>query len=330
MGFPQSFPRAIAYVPKEYGGIGLHLCGIDQGLHKVLQMIKHTRTKTSIRQVYNIVTLHYQLMSRLSSLILQDTQPILWSTALWYDNLRQFLHSINGQIILQNPWIPIWQQHNDCHIMDNILGLKLPCQHTIQLQSVCLFLQVSVLSEITHHTGLTLLPMATTRPHLRYKYDCSEHDYSTLQWLQQTLPRPMAWKRWSEMISWLYLNPNTSILNQPLGQWLPNFDMDYKWYWHICPQQHVLFRLYSDTTWYAYHPHQWYLNHITYLNRPSITTKPSKMVPVTPTQTTQHIHILLPIHNIIQPNPPMLTIAPLLQSLTTPRELWEEPLWNKI
>jgi len=106
MGFPRSFPRAIAYASKDRGGIGLHLCGTDQGLHKVLQLIKHTRTRTSIGQVYNIVTQHYQLMAGLSHLILQDTRPIPWSTALWYDNLCQFLHSIQGQIIIQNPWIP--------------------------------------------------------------------------------------------------------------------------------------------------------------------------------------------------------------------------------
>jgi len=130
MGFPRSFPRAIAYASKDRGGIGLHLCGTDQGLHKVLQLIKHTRTRTSIGQVYNIVTQHYQLMAGLSHLILQDTRPIPWSTALWYDNLHQFLHSIQGQIIIQNPWIPTQQRKNDRHIMDDILGLKLSRQHT--------------------------------------------------------------------------------------------------------------------------------------------------------------------------------------------------------
>jgi len=44
--------------------------------------------------------------------------------------------------------------------MDDILGLQLPHQHAIQLQSVRLFLRVSVLSEITDHTGLRLLPAA--------------------------------------------------------------------------------------------------------------------------------------------------------------------------
>jgi len=124
MGFPRSFPHAIAYACKDCSGIGLHLCGTDQGLHKVLQMLKHTRTKTSIGQVYNFVTQHYQLISRLSCLILQDTHPIPWSTALWYNNLHQFLHLINGQIILKNPWIPIQQQHHDHHIMDDIWDLS--------------------------------------------------------------------------------------------------------------------------------------------------------------------------------------------------------------
>jgi len=122
------------------------------------------------------------------------------------------------------------------------------------------------------------------------RHDCSKFDSSTLQWPQHTLPGPTAWKQWSEMITWLNIDPNTSIINQPLGQWLSSFKMDYKWHWHICPQQHILFRSYDDTTWYMYHPHQWCPNHITYLNRPSITTKPSKMVPVTPSHTNFATH----------------------------------------
>ncbi len=206
MGYPRSLPRAIAYAPKERGGIGLHLCGTDQGLHKVLQLLKHTRTQTSIGQVYHIVIQHYQLMSGLSRSVLQDTRPIPWSNALWIDTLRQFLHSIEGQINLRNPWVPIRRRINDRHIMDDILGLQLPRQQAIQLQSVRLFLHVSVLSEITDHTGLRLLPAAINRPNPCYHYERSNHNNSTLIWPHQPNPGPLVWHHWREMLSWLYLD----------------------------------------------------------------------------------------------------------------------------
>jgi len=34
MGYSQSFPRTVAYAPKDHGGMGLWLFGTEQGLHK--------------------------------------------------------------------------------------------------------------------------------------------------------------------------------------------------------------------------------------------------------------------------------------------------------
>jgi len=77
--------------------------------------------------------------------------------ALWVDTARQFLHANKGQILLQKPWIPVTWHHNDCYIMEDILGLNLPKQQTSQLYSVQLYLHVTTLSKITNHTRWKLL-----------------------------------------------------------------------------------------------------------------------------------------------------------------------------
>jgi len=51
LGYPQSFPWAIAYANTDHGRIGLHHLGDEQGLQKILQLVlKHLCTKTGIGQ----------------------------------------------------------------------------------------------------------------------------------------------------------------------------------------------------------------------------------------------------------------------------------------
>jgi len=36
-----------------------------------------------------------------------------------------------------------------------------------------------------------------------------------------------AWQTWTDMIKWLYAKPNSNLLMQPLGLWLPNYDTNF-------------------------------------------------------------------------------------------------------
>jgi len=106
MGYPHTFPRAITYASPDRGGIGFLQLGNEQGLQKCLQLLKHLCTNTGIGVIYRIVLQHYQLLSGFPQSILEDMKPIPWSNASWLDTTRQFLHSINGQILLHQPWLP--------------------------------------------------------------------------------------------------------------------------------------------------------------------------------------------------------------------------------
>jgi len=106
MGYPRTFPRAITYAASNRGGLGYRHLGHEQGVQKCLQILKHMRAHTTIGRAYETTIHHYQLMSGLSHPILEDTRPIPWSTSRWLDQLQQFLHGINGKLILDNPWRP--------------------------------------------------------------------------------------------------------------------------------------------------------------------------------------------------------------------------------
>jgi len=252
-----------------------------------------------------------------------------WSNAPWIDTARQFLHSTQSQIILPSPWKTHLRRQHDRHIMDDILGLNLPQQQAIQLQSVRLYLQVTVLLEITDHSGLSILPCTFQQPNPQYTASHDNNNGSSLHWPNQPSPGPTAWKWWREIITWLYVNPEMDQLNTPLGLWTREHATDYKWAWQVCPTTRTLFQK-KGSQWYAYQPVEHNDSRITYPNRESPTSPPQNMVPATPTITTQLIHLAISIYGMqkLTPNPPVT--SSLHQQLVTPPNQWAEPLWHEI
>jgi len=302
----------------------LHL-GHEQGLQKVLQLVKHLRINTGIGAVYRIVLQHYQLLAGLPTLILEDTRPIPWSNAPWIDTVRQFLHTINGQILLSQPWLPTARRQNDRFIMDDVLALNLPTTHAFQISSVRLYLRVTTLSEITHHSGHYLLN-GFLQPRRPTPFSSLRDNHSLLQWPSQTLPSAAAWKRWREVLSVLYLKPQSNFLSRPLGLWATNYAQDYHWGWTVCPQSWTLFR-YTDGKWLAYSQYRQYPDYYLYRPHPSISSQPTGTIPVTPDITSMAIKILLPVPGIEAPPLPQAPAQPLITRLTTPLAAWADNLW---
>jgi len=207
--------------------------------------------------------------------------------------------------------------------------MQVPKRQALQIQHICSFLRVTMLSNIVDHRGTSILPAmvypAPPAKHNQYYYQNS----STLQWPQQHPPGPAAWKTWQQFITWMYFQPNTFQLQHRLGPWLPEYQLDYQWAWQICPHMHVLF-CHDDHSWWAYLPERWYPTHTGYCNQCSPTMISVGMVPATPILFDKKIHIPLPITTMVATAPPSSQPQPLATRLTTPPEAWESPLWHNI
>jgi len=57
--------------------------------------------------------------------ILEDTMPVPWSSPPWLNHLQEFLHWVNGQVILDKVWKPLPQWAGDKFIMDKVVKLLL-------------------------------------------------------------------------------------------------------------------------------------------------------------------------------------------------------------
>jgi len=73
-------------------------------MQKCMQLIKQIRANTSMGQVSTIIIAHYQLMAGISQPVLEDMRSLSWSTSRWVDTVCQFLHHIDGKIIMKQPW----------------------------------------------------------------------------------------------------------------------------------------------------------------------------------------------------------------------------------
>ncbi len=168
-----------------------------------------------------------------------------------------------------------------------------------------------------------------------YPAPCTHHDQyyhqnaSTLNWYQQSMPSPGAWKKWCDFISWQYLQPNSMRLHQPLKHWLPSYDKDFTWQWQVCPKLHYLF-YYQDGTWWSFSLTRYYDTHVGYKQHPSPTSPLVGTVPATPILFPYKIHMTLPI-TPIQILPQMTPqLPPLATQPVTPPLAWALPLWSDI
>jgi len=198
--------------------------------------------------------------------------------------------------------------------MEDLIALNLPCNKTIQVQSIRMYLRVSMLSEITNHCGTHLLPRALRHSRSTPNNPYTSRNHSQLLWPHQPAPGPMAWRTWSEVLSVLYLQPNSYALSQPLGKWTQEYDTDYNWVWHICPQSYILFH-HHHGKWIAFTQCKQHTTHIHYQLHTSSTSDPSRTVPVTLLILSNSIHIQLPIMTVLPNQPPQPKQIPLAAQL---------------
>jgi hypothetical protein len=80
------------------------------------------------------------------------------SKGIWMDTLCAVLHEISAQIHVANPWVVPMLQDFDSHIMDAVMQATFLIDEDIQCINYChLFLQVTTVSDITHHNGTVLI-----------------------------------------------------------------------------------------------------------------------------------------------------------------------------
>jgi len=331
IGYPWMFPRAVVFAPNSKGGIGFQHLGMEQGVQKVIQLLKHVQVDTPMGKIITILLGQAQLSYGISWPLLNNTRPIPWCTAPWLKHLKEFLQKIEGQIIHER-WTPKPRQQGNKFIMEEVLKVPLKQQQYKILNNICISLKVIMLSDIAEQNGLYIrqecLTSLSPLPNKEEYYDTNS---STLVWPNFATPNKVGWHLWKCIIKQIFPFNRDHKLRYPLGPWNEQYNTEYQWSWQVCPTTFNLDH-WTQNQWKLYCPH--------ILNRMCVIYKQAQVLPV-------NVSILeVPAILIIHPNQiiitlPIPTVPTLLRNptpippslfsnLTTLQHQWEESLQYRI
>jgi len=117
MGCNRNMPKAVIYAPTSHGGIGLCHLPTEQGLQKIMHILKHLWAKTTLGQLIKSAITAYQIQAGIPEYVLENTKPLPWTPQHWITNLCNSLQMIKGVILPKNPWTIPQIQSNDHHLM---------------------------------------------------------------------------------------------------------------------------------------------------------------------------------------------------------------------
>ena len=154
-----------------------------------------------------------QVNSSMSFALLEyPTQPCPHLEGQWLSSTRSSLASISGSISLSNLYTISCLREHDQHIMDALVSsTNFSTQRMQGLNYCCLFLQITLLSEITNNSGT----------HLITDFWCGIGNRPApplLRYPCQGCPSSLVWLEWRAAIHKAFCYPQSTRLRIPLGQ----------------------------------------------------------------------------------------------------------------
>ena len=162
-GYNRFTSQAVLYGPTAMGGVGfLHMYNV-QSYGQLKLFKKFWRTPQSIPGKLLRVTMAWlQKSAGTSTPILEDTHTRLpHLEAKWISSIRTYLGTINSHLNLTGILMPKLQRQQDAYIMDIVLSMRLRPAEVRRINFCRLFLNATLLSDITTANGTTIEPHAT-------------------------------------------------------------------------------------------------------------------------------------------------------------------------
>lgn len=247
MGYPKTFPRDMVFLPKAYGGIGLNELFTEQGIANILFMIRHLRQDSELGKFLRITMRWAQITAGTGRLILHDTTTHLpHLTSKWIAQLRQFLSTVKGRLLLPHEPTPQTQREHDSFLMDIALASSLKPKQIIRINRVRIYLQVARLSDISTISGTHL-----SQPAREMTSPQDMPSRSTNLWPKQRKPGKQSWREWRTFLS--QITTDDHKLRQQLGKWT-TVDATRKWQARWDPEEHHLYVKHNNQWRLYFHP----------------------------------------------------------------------------
>lgn len=143
-------PSSIVYASEDYGGLGFPHLPTEQGILQITELIKQTNSDTTTGKLYQIVIDTYQLIAGTLQPIFESKYQLKYvDGAPLITNIGEYLIQQNASIKLTKAWTPTTQRVKDNAIMGILCKQNLPEWELYEYNKCRLYLQVTMLSEIT-------------------------------------------------------------------------------------------------------------------------------------------------------------------------------------
>jgi hypothetical protein len=155
MGFNRNFPRAVAVGPRDMGGLALRNLPIEQGIARIINILKHVYNRTETGKLILIALNFLQRDAGTAQHLLVDPIPRLtYLSQCWLSALRDFLRMHQTQLHIREAWNFRESRVNDVFLMDTFRKSSMFSNTELyNLNLVRIFLNVATLSDITSADG---------------------------------------------------------------------------------------------------------------------------------------------------------------------------------
>jgi hypothetical protein len=140
---------------------------------------------------------------------MEDCRPLDYIEWGWLPQIRDFLHHINGHIIIGERRPERYRKH-DTYLMDSPYLNNITTRERIYIHRCRIYLQVATMSDIATADG-TQIHTAWKNPAL------TKPSWSTLKWPKQNQPNRQAWNAWEKFLR--SFETTNGKLSKPLGKW---------------------------------------------------------------------------------------------------------------
>eukprot|EP00957_Ditylum_brightwellii_P052808 4003712-Ditylum_brightwellii.AAC.1 len=192
MGFNQHTAREIIYGSTQFGGSQFAHLYNEQGYLALKHLLGHLHKKPITGNQIMIALSYTQLVAGSSEPYLQEvlTNRSYVPTS-WLSNIRTFLCTCKGSLLIPDLWLPHPQRDFD-KILMNVFEASKPSDTTLEkLNMVRLYLGTLTLADIVSDDGRNILPWALTG---------RSRAKPMIPWPNQGLPPDSHWVLWHRFL----------------------------------------------------------------------------------------------------------------------------------
>jgi hypothetical protein len=195
LGIEKNFPRAAAFAPIKYGGIGLKHVYTESVLNKIESLMNHVNDRINLGRTMRRIINFTQMLAGTYTPLLECHKDITHIKNNWFMTIRDFIMKIETTIKLKYIWKPKLIRRYEYSLMDKILTKQLTPRELTTANNWRVYFRVNTIAQISNNAGNKILPeyFERSKVHLH-------KSKATVKWPNQQRPHLDTFRIWKKVL----------------------------------------------------------------------------------------------------------------------------------